>query len=77
VSKGGIFLRTMNPQPAGKRVRIRFKLPGGKREIDSEATIAWSDARSGMGLQFVTIDSEAQAELDNFVDRSFFSNRKA
>jgi uncharacterized protein (TIGR02266 family) len=77
VSKGGIFLRTMNPQPAGKRVRIRFKLPGGKREIDGEATVAWSDARSGMGLQFVTIDSEAQAELDGFVDRSFFSNRKA
>ena len=30
VSKGGIFLRTMNPQPAGKRVRVRFKLPNGQ-----------------------------------------------
>jgi len=77
VSKGGIFLRTMNPQPMGKRVRVRFKLPGGRREIDAEATVAWSDARCGMGLQFVAIDSEAQAELDGFVDRSFFSNRKA
>lgn len=77
VSKGGIFLRTMNPQPAGKRVKIRFKLPGGRREIDGEAMVTWSDARSGMGLQFVSIDSEAQAELDGFVDRSFFSNRKA
>ena len=30
-----------------------------------------------MGLQFVSLPSEAQAELDAFVDRSFFSNRKA
>ncbi len=77
VSKGGIFLRTMNPQPAGKRVRVRFKLPNSRREIDAEATVAWSDPRSGMGLQFVSLPSEAQAELDAFVDRSFFSNRKA
>lgn len=76
VSKGGIFLRTMTPQQVGKRMRVRFKLPGG-REIDADATVAWSDARSGMGLQFVSIGADAQAALDEFVDRSFFSNRKA
>jgi uncharacterized protein (TIGR02266 family) len=77
VSKGGIFLRTMTPQPAGRRLRIRFKLPGSKREIDTEGVVAWSDARVGMGLQFVSLHHEEQAEIDAFVDRSFFSNRKA
>jgi uncharacterized protein (TIGR02266 family) len=77
VSKGGIFLRTMNPQPAGKRLRVRFRLPGSKREIDTEVVVAWSDARAGMGLQFLALHHEEQAELDAFVDRSFFSNRKA
>ena len=43
----------------------------------AEATVAWSDARSGMGVQFDRLDPQAQTELDEFVDRSFFSNRKA
>jgi len=77
VSKGGLQLRTMTPQPVGRRLRVRFRLPGGGREIDAEATVAWSDARSGMGVQFDRLDPQAQTELDEFVDRSFFSNRKA
>jgi len=77
VSKGGIFLRTLTPQPSGKRLRVRFRLPGSKREVDTEAVVAWSDARSGMGLQFLSLQHEEQAEIDAFVDRSFFSNRKA
>jgi uncharacterized protein (TIGR02266 family) len=76
VSKGGVFLRTMTPLPVGKRLRVRFRLPCGG-EIDGEATVAWSDARCGMGLQFVTIGPEGQTALDQFVDRTFFSNRKA
>jgi uncharacterized protein (TIGR02266 family) len=77
VSKGGIFLRTMTPQPTGRRLRLRFKLPGAKREVDTEGVVAWSDTRIGMGLQFVSLHHEEQAEIDSFVDRSFFSNRKA
>jgi uncharacterized protein (TIGR02266 family) len=77
VSKGGIFLRTMNPLPVGKRLRVRFRLPGSKREIDAEGVVAWSDQRAGMGVQFLSLQHEEQAEIDGFVDRSFFSNRKA
>src|SRR4029453_5947088 len=51
VSKGGLQLRTMTPQPVGRRLRVRFRIPGGGREIDAEATVAWSDARSGRGVQ--------------------------
>jgi uncharacterized protein (TIGR02266 family) len=77
VSKGGLQLRTMSPLPVGRRLRVRFRLPGGSREIDAEALVAWSDARSGMGIQFERLDPQAQTELDDYVDRSFFSNRKA
>jgi uncharacterized protein (TIGR02266 family) len=77
VSKGGIFLRTLTPLAHGMRVRVKFKLTGSRREIEGEARVAWSDQRAGMGLQFVTLGAEDQTELDAFVDRSFFSNRKA
>lgn len=77
ISKGGMALRTMNPLPGGTRLRIRFRLPGSKREIDAEAVVSWSDQRTGMGLQFLSLDADSQGELDEYVDRHFFSNRKA
>jgi uncharacterized protein (TIGR02266 family) len=77
ISKGGMALRTMNPLASGTKMRLRFRLPGSKKEIDAEALVAWSDQRTGMGLQFSALDAEAQSELDEYVDRHFFSNRKA
>jgi uncharacterized protein (TIGR02266 family) len=77
ISKGGMALRTMNPLASGTKMRLRFRLPGSKKEIDAEASVAWSDQRTGMGLQFIALDAEAQSELDEYVDRHFFSNRKA
>ncbi len=77
VSKGGMGLRTMNPLPSGTRMRIRFRLPGSKKEIEADATVAWSDQRTGMGLQFGSLDAESQGQLDDYVDRHFFTNRRA
>ena len=75
LSKGGIGIRTMNPLPGGTKVRLRFRLPGARREIEAEARVAWSDRRIGMGLQFEKVSSENQAAVDEFVDTHFFSTR--
>ena len=75
LSKGGIGIRTMNPLASGTKVRLRFRLPGARREIEAEARVAWSDRRIGMGLQFERVKSEDQVEIDDFVDTHFFSTR--
>ena len=50
VSKGGLQLRTMTPLAGGPaRCGSASGMPGGGREIEAEATVAWSDARSGHG----------------------------
>ena len=77
VSHGGVAIRTTNPLDVASVVRVRFRLPGTKKEIDAEARVAWSDRRVGMGLQFTAIDPPAQALIDNYVQTHFFSNRKA
>jgi uncharacterized protein (TIGR02266 family) len=77
VSTGGLAVRTTNPLDVASVIRLRFRLPGGKNEIDAEARVAWSDRRVGMGLQFTSIDADAQASIDSFVQSHFFSNRKA
>src|SRR6185369_15679774 len=52
LSRGGLAIRTTSPLEAGARVRVRFRLPGGQRDLDVESRVAWSDRRVGMGIQF-------------------------
>ena len=77
LSHGGIAIRTSSPLEQNTRARLRFRLPGSKKDIDAEARVAWSDRRVGMGLQFDKVSTEDQAAIDDFVDAHFFTNRKA
>ena len=74
---GGIAIRTTSPLEAGAKIKVRFRMPGSKRDIDAEGHVAWSDRRVGMGMQFESVDPDAQTVIDEFVDAHFFSNRKA
>ena len=74
---GGIAIRTTSPLESGSNIKVRFRMPGSKRDIDAEGRVAWSDRRVGMGIQFETVEPASQAIIDNFVDAHFFSNRKA
>jgi uncharacterized protein (TIGR02266 family) len=77
LSRGGIAIRTTSPLDGGLKIKVRFRMPGSKRDIDAEGRIAWSDRRVGMGIQFEKVEPANQAVIDNFVDAHFFSNRKA
>jgi len=77
LSHGGIAIRTTSPLDSGSTIKVRFRLPGSKRDVDAEGRVAWSDRRVGMGIQFETVDAANQLLIDNFVDAHFFSNRKA
>src|SRR5215210_4271697 len=77
LSHGGIAIRTTSPLDGGAKIKVRFRMPGSKRDVDAEGRVAWSDRRVGMGIQFEKVDPASQAVVDNFVDAHFFSNRKA
>jgi uncharacterized protein (TIGR02266 family) len=77
LSKGGLAIRTMSPLQSNAKAKVRFRLPGSKRDIEAECRIAWSDRHVGMGLQFERLESVDQASIDEFIDQHFFSNRKA
>jgi uncharacterized protein (TIGR02266 family) len=77
VSTGGVAVRTTNPLDVASVVRLKFRMPGAKKDIDAEARVAWSDRRVGMGLQFTSLDAAAQSCIDTYVQTNFFSNRKA
>src|SRR5215204_1683122 len=76
LSRGGLAVRTTSPLELGARARLRFRLPGSKRDIDAEGRVSWSDRRHGMGLQFEKVEAPDQGAIDEFVDAHFFSSRK-
>lgn len=77
IAKGGMAIRTMTPLDSASKIRVRFRLPSARQDIDLDARIVWSDRRVGMGLQFERVDAADQAVIDEFVDTHFFTNRKA
>lgn len=77
LSGGGVAVRTTSPLTPQTEVRIRFRLPGGKSDIEGEAKVAWVDRLTGMGLEFTKISEADQQALDAFVQGHFFTNRKA
>ena len=77
ISRGGLAVRTTSPLDKGVVVRTRFRLPKGRRDIDVESRITWSDKGVGMGLEFLNLGVDDQAAIVEFVNSHFFSNRKA
>ena len=69
LSKGGLGVRTMTPLDTRTKVRVRFRLPGSQRDIDADSRVAWSDHRTGMGLQFEEVGTQGQSAVDEFVDQ--------
>jgi uncharacterized protein (TIGR02266 family) len=68
ISKGGLAVRTMSPLEPHSKARLRFRLPGQKREIDADAHSVWSNRRVGMGLQFERIDAIDQQAIEDLVE---------
>jgi CheY-like chemotaxis protein len=77
ISSGGVAVRTTSPLEKALVVKARFRLPMGKRDIDVESKVSWSDRRVGMGLEFLNLSPDDQAAIAAYVDSHFFSNRKA
>lgn len=77
ISSGGVAVRTTSPLETGTAIKVRFRLPGGRKDVEAQAQVMWVDRRVGMGLRFTTIDPDDQGMVDEFVQAHFFSNRKA
>lgn len=76
LSRGGIAIRTSGPLPRETELKLRFALPGSKREMEAEAVVCWSDQRAGMGIRFTSVKPADQAAIDEFVNAHFFRSVK-
>ncbi|MDH4063575.1 MAG: PilZ domain-containing protein [Acidobacteriota bacterium] len=77
INRGGMAIRTTGPLERDAEVKLRFRLPGSKKDIDLEARVCWSDANAGMGLAFTRVDAIDQSAIDDFVDAHFADEARA
>ncbi len=76
LSRGGLAIRTSGPLPRDSALKLRFALPGSKRELEAEAVVCWSDERAGMGMRFTSVKPADQVAIDEFVNAHFFRSVK-
>jgi uncharacterized protein (TIGR02266 family) len=76
LSHGGMALRTSNPPVRGTVLKVKFALPGSKRQLEAEAVVCWSVQKAGVGMQFTKIKPADQSLIDGFVEAHFFRSVK-
>lgn len=75
ISRGGIFIETLQPLPVGTNVVMRFTPPGEEGEIYVEGRVAWVNAvrsgeentNPGMGIQFKNLSDENKDLISRMV----------
>lgn len=72
LSSGGMGLRTNNPPVRGTVLKVKFALPGSKRELEVEGVVCWSVQKSGCGVQFTKVKTTEQNVINGFVEAHFF-----
>lgn len=68
LSLGGVFVCFAGSLPFGDRIRLRFALPTGERELDVEAVIRWIEPGVGFGAQLVSPRAADVWALQRFLD---------
>src|SRR4030088_849609 len=76
LSRGGIAIRTTSPLDGGLKIKVRFRMPGSKRDIDAEGRGRGGERRGGMGIQFETVHPAMQVILLSYVLTRLFSYAK-
>jgi uncharacterized protein (TIGR02266 family) len=76
LSSGGMSIRTNNPPVRGTVCKVKFALPGSKKQLEAEGVVCWSVPRAGTGIQFTKVKAADQAVIDTFVDAHFFRSTK-
>lgn len=76
VSRGGLFIRTGSPFPAGTLLKFQVRIAGEQKLIEGVGRVTWrreqdssSGKPAGMGVKFIKIADESIALIDELVSR--------
>ncbi len=74
MSRGGMFITSVNPRKVGEEFEITFKLPGVAPDIRCKCSVIWMreydslvKQEPGMGIKFIDLDNEVRDKIDAWV----------
>jgi uncharacterized protein (TIGR02266 family) len=74
LSRGGMFLRLVDPEEAGTQLGFELSLPGRRHKVRGTGEVAWARQRyegpgrpGGMAVRFVTLEVEGARELTDLL----------
>jgi c-di-GMP-binding flagellar brake protein YcgR len=65
ISKGGIFVHTMDPPSLGEQVKLRIRLGADQKSYRAVGVVRHSLKWVGMGIEFTHLHPEARNQIDN------------
>ncbi|MCK4739681.1 MAG: PilZ domain-containing protein [Deltaproteobacteria bacterium] len=73
LSKGGLYITTINPREVGSEFAISFKLPGEGTVVKCKCRVMWSKAykpnleqRPGMGIRFIGLNIDLKEKIEEW-----------
>jgi PilZ domain len=67
ISGNGCYVESMRPFPAG--TNLKAQLPMGSERLTTSAVVRTCDQALGMGIEFMTLTTEQQDELQRYLQR--------
>ena len=67
ISEGGLAVMVRSALTPGAQVKVRFALPGQKLHFNVESEICWCDEKQRAGLQFLSLATEQQVVLQQWL----------
>lgn len=76
VSRGGMFIKTPSPFPAGTLLKFEVKIAEEQRVMQGVGRVVWkrdtshasADEPAGMGIKFIKIDDGSRAVIERLLD---------
>lgn len=76
ISRGGMFIASVNPRKVGEEFAITFKLPFIDRDIKCRCAVVWMREYEphkqdpGMGIKFMDLDDETRDKIEEWVSKA-------
>lgn len=75
ISRGGMFIASVNPRKVGEEFSITFKLPFKDIDIKCRCAVVWMREYEphkqdpGMGIKFMDLDDETRDKIEEWVSK--------
>ncbi|MDP2689936.1 MAG: PilZ domain-containing protein [Deltaproteobacteria bacterium] len=74
ISRGGMFIASVNPRKVGEEFGITFSLDDGESDIKCRCVVVWQREYEphkpdpGMGIKFIDLNEAARDRIDKWVN---------